>query len=213
MIQNLQAVFFDFDGVICDSVNIKTEAFASLYQPYGANVVEKVIAYHLKHGGLSRYEKIRHYETLIKNSPPAEETINKLASDFSELVLQKVISSPYIIGAVEALTQLHSEYPLFIVSGTPQEELRVIAREKKINHLFKEINGSPQTKHEIITDLLARYNLRNENCVMIGDAMTDYTAAKLTGVNFIGVNNFQDSPFPKETTVLKDLTFLMQALN
>ena len=39
----IKAIIFDFDGVICDSVNIKTEAFVELYSNY-----EKSISYAVK---------------------------------------------------------------------------------------------------------------------------------------------------------------------
>ncbi len=35
---NYQAVFFDFDGAILDSVNVKTNAFATMFRPYCKNV-------------------------------------------------------------------------------------------------------------------------------------------------------------------------------
>ena len=38
----LKGIIFDFDGVIAESVEVKTDAFANLYQPYGDNVVNKV---------------------------------------------------------------------------------------------------------------------------------------------------------------------------
>ena len=40
--------FFDFDGVIKDSVDCKTEAFELMYSKYGFEIAEKVKKYHLK---------------------------------------------------------------------------------------------------------------------------------------------------------------------
>ena len=39
----IKAIIFDFDGVIAESVDIKTEAFAELYKYYGDEVVKKAI--------------------------------------------------------------------------------------------------------------------------------------------------------------------------
>ena len=50
-------IFFDFDGVIADSVNVKTEAFEKIYLPYGKEIAEKVINHHRENGGMSRFEK------------------------------------------------------------------------------------------------------------------------------------------------------------
>ena len=53
----IKAIFWDFDGVIADSVNVKTDAFYELYLPYGKNIAEKVKEYHLANGGFS-FQKI-----------------------------------------------------------------------------------------------------------------------------------------------------------
>ena len=57
----LKGIIFDFDGVIAESVQIKSDAFASLYEQYGDNIVKKVIEHHEANGGMSRFEKIRLY--------------------------------------------------------------------------------------------------------------------------------------------------------
>ena len=37
----IKAVIFDFDGVILDSVNVKTKAFGSMYSKYGSEVEKR----------------------------------------------------------------------------------------------------------------------------------------------------------------------------
>ncbi|MCX5934210.1 MAG: hypothetical protein NTU99_05390, partial [Pseudanabaena sp. LacPavin_0818_WC45_MAG_42_6] len=49
------AIVFDFDGVLVESVDVKTQAFGTLYAEYGDLIVEQVKAYHLLHGGVSRF--------------------------------------------------------------------------------------------------------------------------------------------------------------
>ena len=61
----IKGVIFDFDGVICESVGIKTDGFAMLYEPYGKDVVDKVIKHHLVNGGVSRFEKLRLYHKIF----------------------------------------------------------------------------------------------------------------------------------------------------
>ena len=41
--QEYQAVFFDFDGVILDSVDVKTQAFADMYRPSGPKVDNAIV--------------------------------------------------------------------------------------------------------------------------------------------------------------------------
>jgi len=39
---SIKTIFFDFDGVIADSVDIKTKAFAKLFKRYGDEIVKKL---------------------------------------------------------------------------------------------------------------------------------------------------------------------------
>ena len=57
----IHAIVFDFDGVLAESVDIKTRAFALLFRDEGEEVVRKVIDFHLKNGGVSRFEKIKFF--------------------------------------------------------------------------------------------------------------------------------------------------------
>ena len=82
----LKGIIFDFDGVIAESVQVKTDAFAALYASYGADNVSKVVEHHEANGGMSRFEKIRLYHESFLNRTVTKEEITNLASQFSELV-------------------------------------------------------------------------------------------------------------------------------
>ena len=60
-LKNYQLVFFDFDGVIKESVDVKTQAFKSLFKNYGNDLKNRIEAHHLSNGGISRYLKIPIY--------------------------------------------------------------------------------------------------------------------------------------------------------
>jgi len=206
-IMKWEAVFFDFDGVICDSVNIKAEAFAELYRPYGTDVEKKVVAYHMANGGISRFEKFQfwHREYLAKDI--SENQLEELSSRFSELVLKKIMEAPYIDGAIETLRILkNNNIPSYIVSGTPDDEIRYIIREKRLDEYFCEIHGSPRKKNDIVKNILAREMYNADRCIFIGDAMSDYHAAKLNSIHFLGIVTKEDKPiFPVGTSLSKSV--------
>ena len=52
----LKCLVFDCDGVILDSVPVKTRAFARLAEPYGEEARDRFVMYHTVHGGVSRYQ-------------------------------------------------------------------------------------------------------------------------------------------------------------
>ena len=37
----IKNIFFDFDGVLAESVNVKTQAFHDLYLPFGEGIAKK----------------------------------------------------------------------------------------------------------------------------------------------------------------------------
>ena len=201
------AVLFDFDGVIVESEHIKTEAFRRLYAPYGPAVVAAAVAHHRAHGGISRRKKIRHCHRTLLATELSPDELDELCHRFSSLVEDQVVASPMVPGAEALLQALHGRLPLFIVSGTPQEELLRIVVRRDLSCYFDGIFGSPTEKPELIRDILARHGLSADRCLFIGDAMTDYEAARVCGMPFVGrVAAADRDPFPLGTKVIPDLT-------
>jgi phosphoglycolate phosphatase-like HAD superfamily hydrolase len=200
---DLKAIIYDFDGVICDSVDVKTAAFASLYESFGEEVVEQVKTYHLAHGGVSRYKKIRYFHEVLLKKELNSDQLNSLAQDFSRLVLDKVINSPYIEGALEYLEKNHGRYKQFICTGTPESEMKYILKKKGISHLFDGVYGAPEAKVRILGQILSKFDYHANHCVFIGDAMTDFEAAAPLNIPFWGIIN-QRTQFPPGTTIFDD---------
>jgi HAD superfamily hydrolase (TIGR01549 family) len=194
-------IIYDFDGVICDSVDVKTDAFVELYCLYNSDIVEKIKNYHLLNGGISRYEKIKYFQNNILNKPVSQEEINRIADIFSQLVKEKVINSPYINGAYEFINKHAKDTKQFICTGTPSDEISEIVQKKGIDLLFDGVYGSPESKVSIINKILLGED--NYECVFFGDAMTDYNAAKECQLKFVGIKN-NKTQFPPETILIDD---------
>ncbi len=58
MIKN---ILWDFDGVILDSMPIREYGFRKIFENYDISLVDKLINYHKRNGGLSRYVKIKYF--------------------------------------------------------------------------------------------------------------------------------------------------------
>jgi phosphoglycolate phosphatase-like HAD superfamily hydrolase len=200
------AVFFDFDGVILDSVDVKTRAFAAMFRAYGPKVEQAVVDYHLANGGVSRYDKFKYYYKYLLKKPISQDTLDALGRKFNQLAIDGVLSAPFNNGALESLKQLKKKgIPAFVVSGTPDDEIRFIVKKRKLTSFFMEVHGSPRKKEEIILDIGTRYSRDLGKCLFIGDAMTDYFAARHCGTDFLGVvKSGEPSPFPEGTVVSLD---------
>lgn len=203
------AVVFDFDGVLVESLDVKTRAFATLFRQYGKKIVEKVVAYHVANSGISRHIKFQYYHETLLGIPYNQAIGEQLSKSFSKITLDAVANSPYVTGAREFLEEFHRQLPLFVASGTPQEELREILRLRGMQDFFKAAYGSPASKSSIILDIVRRHNLTPARLLMIGDATADYIGACEAGASFIGrVIHNTDSPFPANVTTIPDLTKL-----
>ena len=192
----IKAVIFDFDGVLVESVDIKTKAFAGLFEHEGEDIVKKVISYHLNNAGVSRYEKFRYiYKEILKRFLSDEE-FEMLCKKFAGGVMGGVIKAPYVEGAKEFLGEYFQDYKCFIVSATPQEEIEEIIQKRHIRHFFKAVYGAPAKKNDAVKTILVKENIDPCNAVYVGDAMIDYLAAKENRVAFIArVTNDNNSLF------------------
>jgi HAD superfamily hydrolase (TIGR01549 family) len=199
----IKAIFYDFDGVIKESTSVKTDAFYKLYLPFGKDIADKVVSHHLQHGGVSRFEKFKIYHKNFLGQELSQEEIFMWAEKFSALVLKSVIESPYVEGAKESIKLLSNTLQQFIITGTPQAEINYIVKELGLSNYFVKIAGSPKNKINWGTELLGEFNLRKENVLFIGDALTDYEAAKHHGFSFILRSHEENLVFFNEINVLK----------
>jgi len=197
-----KAFFFDFDGVIVDSVNIKTLAFAKLYEPFGKNVVSKVIKHHRSHGGLSRFDKIRYYHRTYLKKDISERQVRILTNKFSQLVLEKVIKAPFIKGALKFLDSLRNKR-LFLISATPENEIKTIAKRRGLSGYFADIKGSPLSKKDNLSHLKDKYGLNYYECVYFGDSQEDQKAAAYFKMTFIPINFFGKNTGYKDFSELR----------
>lgn len=202
----IKAIVFDFDGVLVESVSVKADAFGDLYAHAGEEIQSKVMKHHHAHGGLSRYDKIRHYETEFLGKPPGEDKVQHMATRFSHLVESKVIASAWVAGAKEFLEATYEIVPLFVASATPEDELKRIISARHMNKYFQAVYGSPVKKEEHLKTILQDHEWQGKDVLMIGDAMSDYNAAKANGTNFVGRHDpATDFIFPAGTITVSDL--------
>lgn len=214
LFSGLQAVVFDFDGVILESGHIKTESFVALLAEQPA-LQPAFLAYHLQHLGISRYVKFRYMveELLARPYTPADET--ELEAAFERLVLDKILVCPFVAGAKETLRALRNKLPTFVASGTPHEELKMIVEKRGLAPYFNEVWGTPQSKPTILQHILQRHGWQANEVLMIGDGLSDYEAATAVGCRFLARFTEEQAAAwqPLDVLAVADLTFVANYLN
>jgi phosphoglycolate phosphatase-like HAD superfamily hydrolase len=184
LLREAALIFWDFDGVIKDSLDVKAKAFSRLFQPYGPEIVSRIIRHHESNGGVSRFDKIPIYLRWAGQRPtPA--LLKTFCDRYSKSVFQAVIDSPWVPGVLEYLARNSSQQYFVLVTATPQEEIERILVALKLTDHFREVYGAPTNKSSCIRDVLERQKIAPDQALMIGDAETDLKAAQSNSVPFI----------------------------
>jgi phosphoglycolate phosphatase-like HAD superfamily hydrolase len=211
----IEAIIFDFDGVLVESVDIKTRAFARVFEPEGEDVTARVTEYHLQNAGVSRFDKFRYiYENILRRPLP-EDRFDELCRHFAGLVVEEVTSAPFVKGAREFLDNFagHVYKKCFVSTATPQGEIEEIIRRRHMQGYFKAVHGAPKKKAVIVREILDTHGIDPGAAVYVGDAMSDYSAASANSVPFIARVRGDIEVFNGVNCIkIPDLTELPQAL-
>lgn len=183
-LREYQVVFWDFDGVIKESVGVKGQAFERLFAPFGPELAARIRRHHEDHGGMSRYEKIPLYLRWAGRSGSAEETAHFSAA-FGDAVRQAVVDAPWVAGAREYLQSNHRRQHFVLVTATPQQEIEEILHALNAHQWFFRVFGIPLAKKAAILTGLRHSGCAPGAALMIGDAQSDLDAARDSGVAFL----------------------------
>jgi len=184
ILNSYKLIFWDFDGVIKDSIEVKTQAFIDLFKTYGLDITEKIRNHHESHGGMSRFDKIPLYlewAGLESNTC----CVNDLCNKFSQLVIRGVINASFVSGAEFYLRKNCHKQIFILVSATPYHELKQILHALNLFECFVDIYGAPTQKKDAISMALEAKRIDTKDCLMIGDSKEDYHAAKENDVSFL----------------------------
>ena len=179
-------IIFDFDGVIADTNEIRIDGFEFLFSDFPRAQVQILADYCRRNGGMSRYEKIRYFFEKIRKENIDDAKINLFAQKYSAIVKHKIIEAAPIEGSLEFLSAHRNKYDFAVVSGSDQEELRDVCVQRKIDHFFIEILGSPISKKRNLAEILSKLKWQREDCLFVGDSINDLQAARENGIDFIG---------------------------
>lgn len=183
-IRGAKLILWDFDGVVKDSVDVKSKAFAKLFGRYGRDISEKICAHHEANGGMSRFDKMPLY-LLWVGEEPSKERVTYFCQRFSDLTLQGVIDAPWVPGA-EAYLRMNPHRQTFVLtSATPHDELEQILQALHLRDCFAAVYGAPTSKKNACFMTLHKHGMNPKDCLMIGDSLADLEAAQASQVPFL----------------------------
>jgi len=208
----LRAIFFDFDGVIMDSMHLKLDGYCLAMQPYGF-AREDVNRLMRRYMGQSRRRIIRFMHAELAGSEISDDEFERALQVFNEHDDASRDAMTPIPGSYEFLDRAHRDHFTAVVTGTPEDFILKTTAHHNLDRYFDIVRGSPDTKRDIIAKLLADNALVPDECIFIGDGKTDQEAADHHAMRFVGLDN-GDASFDPQTAwkVVRDLNELRPTL-
>lgn len=199
-------LLLDFDGVVLESVDLKVQAFLTIYQNEDPAKLDDLLAYQEQHGGITRRTKFRYFEQHLFGRSGVDAAVERLSSAFTRLVHEAVLVCPFVPGAQKFLASAHRRSDLHVVSGTPQEELVDIVQRRGLSDYFQSVVGAPTLKTEAFDTILQRGAYSPDRALAVGDSTTEYLAAMELEIPFLGVvPRGAPNPFPEHVPVVSSL--------
>ena len=204
--------FFDCDGVLLDSNEVKTRAFADVARAYGDAAAEALVDHHRAHGGVSRFVKWRHFFDGILGREPEPGELQRVLEAFASRSLAGVRQAAVDPAAATLVRELReSGSRCHVVSGAAEDELRLALDEAGLARLFDGVHGSPATKVEIVDRVRSAPDAPG---IFVGDSRLDHEVAESRGLSFVFVSHwteFRDwEPYfrTRDALVVRDLADL-----
>lgn len=190
MVNDYSVILWDFDGVILDSNNIRANGFRHIFKNYDQDHVNKLIDFHDRNGGLSRYEKIDYFFNDILGERITLSEKNNYLRRFTNYCKKKLCNKKLLIqDSLEFIEKKYKNFKFHLVSASDEKELIYITSRLEITDYFISIHGSPDTKTININNILNDNNYKRANCCLVGDSINDKQAALNNKISFFGFNN------------------------
>jgi len=183
--------FFDCDGVLLDSNQLKSESFYEVALPYGKENAQALVECNKRLGGVTRFEKFRYFFETILEKKTFEEELEKALHKFSTLVCEKLISCPETSGVRDFLRSLPTNTRKYVVSGGAQLEIQYVFKQRGFDIYFNGIYGSPDSK-EVIMGKIVKLPDMKYPAVFIGDSRYDYEIATRFNLDFFFMTKYTE---------------------
>lgn len=198
MTSALQAIVFDFDGVIADSEPLHLTAFQRALAEDGVTLgADDYYSKYLGYDDVGMFQAVARDRGIAMTDRHVTALVARKGAVLQELLHRGAILFP---GAVEFIRAAADEVPIAIASGAMRHEILEIVEAAGVSELFMTIvaaGDTPESKPSPAPYVLAFEQLRRktgreldpDKCVAIEDSKWGLESAKGAGLRCVGVTN------------------------
>ena len=198
MTSALQAIVFDFDGVIADSEPLHLKAFQRALAEEGVTLTaEDYYSRYLGYDDVGMFEAVARDRGMAISGGQVSALVTRKGAMLQDLLQTGAILFP---GAVEFIRSAADEVPIAIASGAMRHEILEIVEAAGVSKLFVTIvaaGDTPESKPSPAPYRLAFEQLRSktgrdldpQRCVAIEDSKWGLESARGAGLRCVGVTN------------------------
>ena len=221
MIRNPQAILFDLDGTLVDSVPDLAYSVDRMLEGLGRSAVGEGYVRTWVGNGAERL--VKRALTGDMEAEPDATLFEEAYPLFLELYAGHVMVDSRLFPGVEAGLQAMSQagYPLGCITNKPERFTTPLLEALQIDHFFRiQISGDtlPQKKPDPRPLRYAAefFKVPAESMLMVGDSRNDVQAARAAGTQIVcvpyGYNHGEDIAAENPDAVIDDLTQLVELL-
>ncbi|PIY97182.1 MAG: hypothetical protein COY66_00835 [Candidatus Kerfeldbacteria bacterium CG_4_10_14_0_8_um_filter_42_10] len=198
--QKIEAIGFDWDGTLVDSMSVKSRSFTEATIRFYPNLKEKaaeVVKLYLASRGNPRIDQLELIQAQYSLKKLSNDDLRKWSNLFTSLYLDK--KTPLFADAIRVLNELKNRgYKLFLCSSVPQADLDKTLKRYPLDGYFEIIlgtrdNGKFRKGLPHLTYVSKTIGVPLNKIAFIGDGPDDAKGANETGCYSVGI---MDSRIP-----------------
>jgi len=193
----IQAVVFDFDGVLADSEPLHLEAYQALLEPQGIHLdKETYCERYLGYDDEGALLKMAEDNGLMLGDEEIELLVVEKGRVFESLLGGRDVLYP---GAADCVRRLAAAWPVGVASGALRADIELILRGARVGELFRFIVAAGDTERtKPAPDPYLRaaelHGVPPSACVAIEDSRWGLESARAAGMRTIAVTH----TYPRE---------------
>lgn len=194
----LQAIIFDFDGVIADSERLHLRAYQDILAPEGISMsAEDYYNRYLGYDDVGVFKAVARDYDVAMDDARVSELIARKGRRYESLTAAGEMLFP---GAADFIRSAAAAVPVAIASGALTHEIEEVLERAELRHLFPIIVGADQTEHskphpepyqaafDRLRSLTGR-DLTPDRSVAIEDSRWGLVSARDAGLRCVAVTN------------------------